>query len=728
MLNRFLAALLFVPALAHAQFWIPVADPCLGVSLSYCQRPEALTGSCAARCRDVLRIDFYRQASLAPQTLVTVPEGMPGAGMWTPAALTAAPASAHFMAGGTTTTALVTERHKTQFLSGPMFGGAFFDPHQAWRTNGPRVESCDEYVFDLFRSVSDFEDANRGAKALDVFRAAFAPGGIAFQDMRTANGVNLGAFPLPPARAPKNAYFTPLDLRMPAGAPSSNAAWNSRLAPYASAHRWDWAEHRIYGNWFSWFYTPDHLDSLFAEQQEYLGRLRARSLRYDRYEKEYADCVEAFGASHFNCTTLTSTAASDLSTMDFGIGFELTNADARGALNPSVANPWDWSPQFFVAWMGDNLSRVREPQRKKCMDVSAGTLKSGLVASVIADGLRNAAGGYVVSPGDWLATPGDANVMFSLIENYAKGLDVPRDPNTGKAKLYQQHGDTASLGNDRFGAEWAWDMGWGLTNIEHRFCDGQLEAKGAFWAKAKVLGSTQSLLDVNARAWSVDSTDVAGGTDLLTHRFISVLGTTIYAPADTSTPLTFHLSASASANQSAQVAMVVVPVLGVPVTVKGGISGSEGLEGEVTGGLTRTCPGQVIGNEQSRDTLNVGVSGLIKPHIAINAWVTASVDALVIEVGVKGEVTLVKAELPLTLRVETVLPATADVSLEAETRLALTLSALDGRVAVYGRFLGRSTERELISWSGPHLVDTTLFELRYVPAVRFDALALATRL
>lgn len=725
-------------ATAHAQFsfFIPRDLSCAAVTVAACQRPGALTGTCATQCTALLRLEYLRQTSTAPQSVVTVAENLAGANSLTLAATSPDSPSTHFMYGGTTTSAQVLERQRTTFLaSGGGLGGSLYviDPHSPWRNNGARVASCDELVFDFFRSVSDFEDANRGASRLELFRAAYAAGGIAFQNLRTADGFDVGPFPML-GPAPKNAYFSTLDTRLPNGATSpGNASWNARLGPYSASAVWDWSKHQLWGNWFTWFYTPEYLDSLAADQQEYLGRIAARRARYDQYEAELADCVAAHGsATHATCVALGTTARSELENLDFAIGFELTNADARGALSTSLVNPWDWSPLFFERWLQENLSRVREPMRSKCMRVSSGSFTSGVVAAVLPGGagIPNSSGGYAVAPADWLRTPGEANVMLSLIENWAKNFDVPRDPATGRATLAQWHGDATTLGNDRFGVSYDWTVGWGLTNIETRLCQGQLEARGYFHAGATVLGRSQELLLADAHAWS-ENAETAGDTDLLTHREVRVLGTPIYAPADERTPLNFHLSTGESRTQSAELAVIYVPVFGVPVKVAGGVSGTEGFSVNVDGGLTRTCSQQ----GPQLDDLRVGATGEVTPFISIDAYASASVDAFVIEAGIKGEVTLVKGKLPLTLRVQTILrdenpdPNLEQLvlALEAETRLGLSLSALDGRVSVYGRVFGRSSEKELISWRGPQLADATLFELRYVPAVRLDLLQLATR-
>lgn len=711
---------------ANAQFSFTFPGiRCMGLTVSQCQQPGALTtGLCASQCTAILRAEYLKQAWTAPQKVVSVSENLTGANTPTYAGWAPEGASSHFMSGGTATAAHVIERHRTNALASS--GSTFMvDPHLAWRGNGARVGSCDELVFDFFRSFSEFEDNTRGAASVDVFRAAYASGGIAFQNLRTADGVDVGPMP-PTGPQPKNAYFSALDLRMPNGGTSANEGWASFVAPYSASITWNWNTHQIYGNWFISFFTPESLDSLAAEQEAYLSRLAARRERYDRYETELATCVADHGAAtHPDCVTLTSQASTDLSTMDFAIGVELTNAQARGALSTSLVNRWDWSPRFFERWLQQSMSRVREPMRTKCMRVSSGSFTTGVVKQVLPDGagIPNSSGpGLAVVPADWLRTPFEANFMLTAIENWAKTFDVPRDPATGKATLSQWHGDSARLGNDRFGVEYSWTMGWGLTNIETRFCQAQLVAKGFFDSKATVLGRAQPLLMADAHAWSESVEGAPGDTNLLTHRRVEVLGTPIYAPLDTTTPLTFHLSTGESRDQKVTLAVVVVPVFGVPVKVAGGVSGTEGFDVEVTGGLTRTCA-----QSPASDTLEVGANGTVTPFISVNGFATASVDAYVIEVGIKGEVTLVKASLPLTLRVQTVMDQQAQVSLEAETNLKLSLTALDGRVAIFGRILGKSSERELISWRGPQIADATLFELKYVPALRLDLLQLATR-
>ena len=142
------------------------------------------------------------------------------------------------------------------------------------------------------------------------------------------------------------------------------------------------------------------------------------------------------------------------------------------------------------------------------------------------------------------------------------------------------------------------------------------------------------------------------------------------------------------------------PVCGVPVKVEGWVAGELGVDieasGEATGelGLTQSdvCP-----NAKASATI------IFKPYANIDGLATCGVDLIFAEVMIKGQLALIHQSLPLNAHVELKAnrPFEADdISLKATVDLDYVLTALQGKLSVYGRFLNKSGEEEITHWGG----------------------------
>ena len=156
---------------------------------------------------------------------------------------------------------------------------------------------------------------------------------------------------------------------------------------------------------------------------------------------------------------------------------------------------------------------------------------------------------------------------------------------------------------------------------------------------------------------------------------------------------------------------VVIPVMGIPVTVSGGFGFSIGIDGNISVGVDRNCDPNV-------DTVSLNGTGVVKPYGSLKAFVDAGIDLLLIKAGVVAELTLIGVAVPLTSTVRIHPDTSGSLVLDGGAKLDLDLHTMDGRVAVYVRvrllFKTLSAEQELVKWNGVPL-GKNLFDMSFDP-------------
>ena len=128
----------------------------------------------------------------------------------------------------------------------------------------------------------------------------------------------------------------------------------------------------------------------------------------------------------------------------------------------------------------------------------------------------------------------------------------------------------------------------------------------------------------------------------------------------------------------------------VPVSLKGGFSVTYGADMNI--GLT-------VGPCDPANP-KVSIDDTFTPEVGIDAYLSAGVDLLIVEAGIRGRLTLVKARLPLESHLKIAADDQGDVAITPSSTLDLVLTELSGSISVYVRFVFWTIERQLFGWDG----------------------------
>lgn len=294
---------------------------------------------------------------------------------------------------------------------------------------------------------------------------------------------------------------------------------------------------------------------------------------------------------------------------------------------------------------------------------------------------------------------------------------------TGVAQLLDRVGEWWQVGNDDFGAYAGYGFGWAIGEFQEYVqasgeealrCNLAPEMYGHFDLAARVFGGNVDIIDASAHLRFGDNPTVFPGGLPVTPQGrptveqqqidIEALGQSIFHEDFVVEADGFNIiSGTEGLNEEIFSISAIFTIGFVPVTVSAGLAGIVGLQYDVGGAFPAF-------NEPGSCTL-IEARGQIGPYAGINAFASASINAVIAEVGVKIELTLIRLDLPLIGRVALEMKPGGVVNLLAEMRLDLVLSLLSGRVLLFLRIAWESWELELFSWDGPRFT-TNLFDLR----------------
>lgn len=219
-----------------------------------------------------------------------------------------------------------------------------------------------------------------------------------------------------------------------------------------------------------------------------------------------------------------------------------------------------------------------------------------------------------------------------------------------------------------------------------------MSASAHFRTDAKVLKQNIRLLDVAVNVRS----DEAGGSQQGHWNGFGNLP--VLQPSNRAAATTFQVVAM----PDSPLADVWVSVLGIPIHVRAGLAGRVGFGASFSAEAT-TC---------NASRLPVGrLVASITPEVSAHGYVSAAVDAFVARAGVKGELELLTARMPLSLSV-----SVDGEELHMSNDASLHLSTLSGRIAAFAEinylFGTESAEKTLVRWTGPSW-DEPLYEADY---------------
>ncbi len=379
----------------------------------------------------------------------------------------------------------------------------------------------------------------------------------------------------------------------------------------------------------------------------------------------------------------------------------LVQARADGCLATGTT-ACDWSPSLFTDAIVGQLVNERQRAYDYCAGVTEG-LSWGE--------LRSTSGQDFPEELDYLDEPADLATLDKDKEEYLEALVSKLadefGSTTGKLRLAQSYRRQETLGNGTFGADFVFEADWGLTGLDNtdEDCAFDATAHAGFSTGVSVLGQRLPILDFDFTAPSLDQGSIAlevlGAEQLWAPEWMAAGGATRTSLVDDRWSIERNDQTLGS---------MTVAVLGVPVTVAAGYSGQIGVDWKV---------------EYNRTSCEASWSADVTPYAAIEGWMTVGVDFAIVEVGVKGRLTLLDARLPAEMEISAAIPDGADQQgpeVTVETNVDLELSTLSGRISLYAETLWDEYEKTLVRFGG-FSEKLDLFDASLTVPLRFLKLA-----
>jgi hypothetical protein len=399
-----------------------------------------------------------------------------------------------------------------------------------------------------------------------------------------------------------------------------------------------------------------------------------------------------------------------LADLDDRIQRELQRARSLGCLSSSPSNPCDWSPRSFAESISGQLMAVREKDFQSCLAATADDFAGQEIDVYVTDRFVvdiDGAEDDALACVDGLAAPCVEGVVCddppyntspSLLERFPKCRDAYHamylraitallngaggiiDPATGEVAPYESSSDSERIGDDLFGVGYAYGARWQLSNLppegsdddNGRWCDVEPTVSGNFDVEATVLGADFTLVKAGF--------ETGLGPDAVHRASLEVVGESFIDVGPTEAamnPNTFNVVFQETESRfdsyfSASATFMVGPV---PVKIAGGVAG---ILGVVATGRVGSPPGS--GGCQSG---TLAVEAEFSPFYGINAFATASVDAVVVEVGVKISIDIVTVSFPIKAGVRLEGLGDNDTKLSVTNDVDLVFSILGGRISAF---------------------------------------------
>lgn len=414
----------------------------------------------------------------------------------------------------------------------------------------------------------------------------------------------------------------------------------------------------------------------------------------------------------------------------------LFEAQALGCLEPGLT-PCDWSPRLFAQRVTD-LGRYREPHYERCREYTADT---GFAAIVNATpftypnpsggnppNLTTMVNGQACNRASYNTDLDAMELYFDCVDQNKKDLVaalteilgaegfVIGPPPDYDVRVGGVESDTFETGNDMFEASGGFEATWGMAisgidTANPDWCLLEPSLHAALWAGGRALFADFELVDAHATISAEPGVD--------SEAYMEVAGVELVdtGPHDFGTNMDFNIiEDGGEESEDFFKAQATITVVVVPVTIRGGVAGRIGAS--VGLGM-----GQPKGGSCS--TADVLLEGHFTPYVGVDAFASVSIDALIIEAGIKVTLVLVQADLPLDVAVSvdgvqagSVLGAQMAVS----ANLDLVLSILSGWVSAFVEIcylIGcEYFEEILFRWDGPRFTQNLFsvgFEVPLLP-------------
>lgn len=586
----------------------------------------------------------------------------------------------------------------------------YVDPQGSWSVDGTRVSSCEEYAYKRYRSMSQYEDFVAGVNALDymqILKGAYMTDFMYQGVVDDERGTQVMSWSLPPHA--KNVYFElPIDnlplltfdydpgliqvLRAVGGAPSPAIPTDAN-ALYALAN----SQTAQFGT--------DLLEQRYQEMKHFRETLRQRA-RLVAVDPGAQWCGGSLGT--LPLCAVHNAIVQRVYDADAYLNQLLENAYEEGCLSRFDATACDMSPHQLIDELHAVIDAQREPDYQQCLHLTGNQFgASSLVARVDAGALASVG----IPAGDYASSSGSLKNMLDGISRQLSGIDLPIDPKTGSYTLGNEKSDHQTWGSQWFGADYSYDAAWHVTDLAapNQICNANLHMNAALSVNGSILTANVSVVDFMA---AVDTSGTNSSNNSVREQsHFKLLGSDVYSPIDQTQPLNFNIALGGVDSGDKQIwssPPIDIPVGPIQVFITGGLSGGVGVAGGMSGGLSRNC---------NANTIGLSANSNLDPSVRLEGFAQAALGVpSVLEVGVRGSVTLIRASLPLNAGLNMALDGSGQVTLSGGSSLSLDLSTFGGQISVFVDSLLGSTEKELISWKG-YEVTQKLFDLSFAKPI-----------
>jgi hypothetical protein len=391
----------------------------------------------------------------------------------------------------------------------------------------------------------------------------------------------------------------------------------------------------------------------------------------------------------------------------------------------SPPHPCDWSPLDFVEALGDPYETVREPEYRACVEKTPGREPFENLRNAdfdIGNGEVPSWDGQPCDAGDYTTSIPRVDRYFECRVEWVKAVLEYLESELGEADLFEpgppqqlvvgkQDADHMRVGNDMFGAQLDYDIGWSVPGDSlpspgsGEYCSLRPNARASMSARGRALFLEKQLVEASAEV------SLGGGTS---SAYLEIAGQEIFHPDPvqfTSSAFNPVLEESEGISKDIVKASATITVVFIPVKIAGGISGS------ITAGVSVAAGAQKGSSCSNGD---IGLTAEFTPTTGLEAFASASIDALVVEAGVQIWLTIIALELPLStsLSFDGVVTGgvVRDTRLSAQTSLDFVLRMLSGRVSAFVEVCYlidcSRAEAELFSWAGPSVTEN-IFETSF---------------
>lgn len=410
---------------------------------------------------------------------------------------------------------------------------------------------------------------------------------------------------------------------------------------------------------------------------------------------------------------------------------ELRLAQRAGCLVGSEISVCDWSPQQLSRWLlgapashnralvgySERMARARENDYQRCVRATGNNFARIADSSWLVE-QHEAQKRVNPRPEGWPFCAREANPYlgisrdcqpaarysqnthtveeyFSVVQNWVRSLNLPRDPETGEPVLAQT--DSGSGGEDegQFSVDFDHDMGWELTGLAaENLCESDVEVHSDILVDVSAFGrSTQSggehLFELRNSGKSTES-------EAEWSQSVVVMGNEIYRASEAGSLRVNILENPSESERFVELSQTIL-VFGIPLKLSAGISGEVGVKLSVEAERSPCSPSQL--NE-----LSYQVAAVAEPYLHVAAFAEASVDLVAIEGGVRCDLTLVRLGMPFTTTLEAAVSGPTDVTLQSGIHLDADVRSLDGKVSAFVDVLTLTGEKryskKLFGWDG----------------------------